>query len=381
MRAGVPSEAVLDLQTVIREPVTSLGGSERSRRERFYELDLLRFLAALAVVFFHYGFRGFSADGYSSVRFDELAPFAKYGGFGVNLFFIISGYVILLTASMRDAKGFAVSRITRLFPAYWFAVILTSCCILLIGGGVFHVTWRQFLVNLTMVQEVFNVESVDGVYWTLIIEIKFYLMIFVLLIFRQIKWINIFLYCWCLLSAINLFIPFSSYLEFFLFPKYAPFFVAGCVFYQARKNGYCIKMAVLLVASLILGDLHSLRELPSFTAYYDAPLSPVVVSVIIGSFFLFFFLISVGRMQVINKPVMYRLGILTYPLYLIHQNIGFMVFNASGEYLNRWVLLGGVLVLMIAISFAIHVFIENPVRRWIKASFTYVFHTYSRSAA
>ncbi|RUU08840.1 acyltransferase, partial [Mesorhizobium sp. M7A.T.Ca.TU.009.01.3.2] len=57
-------------------------------------LDLLRLAAALAVVFFHYFFRGAAAEGYLAQGYPLAAPFALYGYLGVNLFFLISGFVI-----------------------------------------------------------------------------------------------------------------------------------------------------------------------------------------------------------------------------------------------------------------------------------------------
>ena len=61
-------------------------------KDRFYEIDLLRFLAALAVVLYHYTFRGFAEGGYSPVEYPILGEFFKYGSYGVQLFFIISGF-------------------------------------------------------------------------------------------------------------------------------------------------------------------------------------------------------------------------------------------------------------------------------------------------
>src|SRR3954467_14113203 len=53
---------------------------------RVNEIDLLRFLAALAVVFYHYAFRGYAADNMTVMPYPLLAPAAKYGYLGVDLF-------------------------------------------------------------------------------------------------------------------------------------------------------------------------------------------------------------------------------------------------------------------------------------------------------
>ncbi len=54
---------------------------------RVNEIDLLRFIAALAVVFFHYSFRGYAADDMSAMPLLPLVSFSKYGHLDVNLFF------------------------------------------------------------------------------------------------------------------------------------------------------------------------------------------------------------------------------------------------------------------------------------------------------
>jgi len=88
---------------------------------RFYEIDLLRFIAAISVVFYHYAFIGVTRPDYNPLVFPALVPIAKYGYLGVELFFIISGYVVLLSAQGKTVRQFFVSRVTRLYPAYWVA--------------------------------------------------------------------------------------------------------------------------------------------------------------------------------------------------------------------------------------------------------------------
>ena len=64
---------------------------------RIYQIDLFRFIAAVCVVLYHYLFRGWAADNMSDLSFNKIGHFFKYGYLGVNLFFIISGFVIILS--------------------------------------------------------------------------------------------------------------------------------------------------------------------------------------------------------------------------------------------------------------------------------------------
>ena len=60
-----------------------------------------------------------------------------------------------------------------------------------------------------------------------------------------------------------------------------------------------------------------------------------------------------------------KLGVLTYPLYLIHQNIGFIVFHEIGDSVNRYVLLGALVLIMMLAAWLIHKLIEQPLGRWM----------------
>lgn len=108
--------------------------------------------------------------------FPTAFPFAAYGWLGVELFFLISGFVICMSCWGRSVGDFFTSRVTRLYPAYWFAVLATTAVLLLIPGGQKPLPWPDVLTNLTMLQEPLGVRMVDGVYWTLFAELRFYLL-------------------------------------------------------------------------------------------------------------------------------------------------------------------------------------------------------------
>lgn len=91
--------------------------------ERVGILDGMRFCAAMVVLLFHFAFRSWtSADIPTVVNYGLLGDISKYGYLGVDLFFMISGFVILMSAEGRTATAFVRSRAIRLYPAYWFSV-------------------------------------------------------------------------------------------------------------------------------------------------------------------------------------------------------------------------------------------------------------------
>ncbi|HEX8628303.1 MAG TPA: acyltransferase, partial [Catenuloplanes sp.] len=138
-----------------------------TRGERLAALDALRFLAAFAVLMFHFNNRG---------DYAILFPVTSYLWAGVELFFMISGFVICMSAWGKGVGRFATSRIVRLFPAYWFAIVLTTVVAYLFDDVFKPLGYRDILVNLTMLQTPFRAPAVQGVFWTLWPELKFYLL-------------------------------------------------------------------------------------------------------------------------------------------------------------------------------------------------------------
>lgn len=151
---------------------------------RLEHLDALRGLAASAVLVSHMlaGLFG------SQVR--EQLPF-DLGQFGVMLFFVISGYVIAMSVEHVGLGAFWVRRVLRLYPAYWCSVALAVALAL---AGRYHTTGqfyaeplRNVLTNLTMVQRLIGGYDLIDVYWTLLIEMLFYLLVTLMALLRQFR--------------------------------------------------------------------------------------------------------------------------------------------------------------------------------------------------
>jgi peptidoglycan/LPS O-acetylase OafA/YrhL len=145
-------------------------------RPRIRALDGLRLTAALLVVSWHYVAFGHGASLTPYAQVPTLYPVAAYGWLGVELFFLISGFVISMSSVGHTLGEFVTSRITRLYPAYWFAIALTTTVLLLWPVADHALPLRDVLVNTTMMQSGVGVTSVDAVYWTLWVEMHFYLL-------------------------------------------------------------------------------------------------------------------------------------------------------------------------------------------------------------
>ena len=205
----------------------------------------MRGLAALMVVVYHYSTWHTQSLGYSSTV--PLFSFWK-GALGVELFFMISGFVIFMTLGNKsDITDFAISRFARLFPAYWVAVVFTSILLFLAPIPGREITLVQLAVNLSMLQKWLGVPSIDGVYWTLAVELSFYFLIGLCALINQLK--NIVVWSACLLGAAILVWAGETYLalttsnaiKHTLLLEYGNLFIAGIMFYMLilHRHGSC----------------------------------------------------------------------------------------------------------------------------------------------
>jgi peptidoglycan/LPS O-acetylase OafA/YrhL len=124
-----------------------------SARRRFLELDALRGLAALWVVLFHYtfgvGYFWLNGDFAAARLLTPSIPNLE-GLRAVDLFFIVSGFVIFMTIeNTASVMDFVVSRVSRLFPAFLFAVVMSSALAVALPLPYQPISLHQFLANLT----------------------------------------------------------------------------------------------------------------------------------------------------------------------------------------------------------------------------------------
>ncbi|MBO0340535.1 acyltransferase family protein [Flagellimonas profundi] len=341
-------------------------------RKRLYHIDLLRFLAALYVLFYHYCFRGYSKDNLSLVRFEPLEELSKYGYLGVDLFFIISGFVILMTALNSNLTKFMISRFSRLYPAYWICLLITLIVLFFWGAPERLLSTKEILLNLTMFHGFFGIPHVDGVYWSLIIELKFYILIGVILFFNLIKYIRVFAIALLGIAALQLVVPFGKayfplkLLYFITFPQWSSYFVAGMFFFLIYKEGFKWKYFVFLICCYLISLQFAFVKVDHLNEAYVHHFSYLTVSFFITTFYTLFYLISVEKLHFLNKKYFLTLGAITYPLYLIHQNIGYTILNQFSPYVNKWILLVSLILLMMVLSLLIHKVIEKPLGSYFR---------------
>jgi peptidoglycan/LPS O-acetylase OafA/YrhL len=332
-------------------------------RKRFEELDVLRGLAAVMVVVFHFTMGRNQAD----LGF-------KLGTTGVDLFFIISGFVILLSLEHVEKSGqFIINRISRLYPTYWACVSLTFLIMLLNGIRMMdfsRISIVQYLGNMTMFQFYLRIPNLDGPYWTMIIEMLFYILMVILFQFKILKHLNkigVFLTIFIVLIVHFQFDNIWVKRIFYWIPllQFWPLFFAGILFYKIIKKNinytkYYGMIILCLISKIILFDYSGRSK--SFIDFSEYAFMLIL-------YFSLFTLFVNGKLKfIINKPSLF-LGKISFSLYLIHQmlSIGIIIpYMVKILNLNFWLASTVALICSLGLATCITYFIEVPYSKKMK---------------
>ncbi len=334
-----------------------------ARASRETELDLLRCVAALAVIGFHFVDRGPRAGVMPALAPDLAAHLFAYGYLGVHLFFVISGYVILMTAERASPVGFVASRVSRLVPAFWVGASLTVLFALVLGFPRYQPDLAGFLLNLTLVPEQFGASMIDGVYWSLAVEIQFYLLVLLALRADLLRHTEALVAAWLALALAELVVVPSWTLQVWLCTRWAPLFCAGILFYRMRAHGASRARLALLTGAAALAGVNAWMEATRPTESARADFEPAVAVVLVLGFFAVFGAIHRGWIRVPANPWIALGAALSYPVYLVHQNIGYMIATRLAERGWGGVALASAIAVAFALAWAVHRGVERPVGR------------------
>jgi peptidoglycan/LPS O-acetylase OafA/YrhL len=326
----------------------------------------MRFAAALAVTCYHFvSSYPSAADGAQPVM-AVATSFTRYGYLGVELFFMISGFVILWSSLGRDVLAFAISRVSRLYPSFWVSLVFSMLCITLLARvapsiGTTPLNLRTILANATMMPAPLKAPLIEGIYWTLEIEIRFYALIVLALLCRQMKRIEAWLCLWLAASVIAQTFEVPWVVKYLTLAPYGPFFIAGCVFYLVFARGMTVLRGVMLaVCAVSCGCAASSNRADFITP--DA-ISAFVVPALTTAFFVIFLLLTLRRGPRGEMAVARRLGELTYPLYLTHASLGVLVYALLRPQIGIAAALAIMFALAFLVAWVITVTVDIPARK------------------
>jgi peptidoglycan/LPS O-acetylase OafA/YrhL len=323
----------------------------RGDKNRLQILDVLRFAAAGSVLLYHMTYIPSFLPHQQVAIFDGVGSVSKFGYLGVELFFLISGFVILWSADGRSAAEFVISRIARLYPTYWVAVLITLTVLSIAGTAGTLTMPLTIAANLGMMAGYVGRPYVDGVYWTLQAELKFYFIVTVLLLLRQMKNIERWLFAWVIGLLMSQFVSAAHWVRPLVIYPYGSFFAAGGLFFLCWRDGLKLRRTVALAICCVLSALAVNLEGPAFM-HDDHSIGTmgVAVAIVVVQFGVFF-AIAGRRLYLPPFPIWLLLGSMTYPLYLVHNQIGKLIAKQADHALGP---IGAVFVgAMIPVAMAI----------------------------
>jgi peptidoglycan/LPS O-acetylase OafA/YrhL len=326
-----------------------------SPSSRVVELDALRGIAALAVVAFHYTTHYGQQYGHTEPLGFGFTP----GNYGVNLFFLISGFVIFMTLERtRTAMDFVVSRFSRLFPAYWVAMLLTAAVVYAIGMPDQHLPLRDLLFNFSMVQQILGAEHLDGSYWTLQVELFFYAQMLLWFAVGLLKRIHLIILLWLALAigygeVVTHHMHFSYLGRELLILRHIPFFALGILFYRlhTRPDENLLNYAIIVLSLVAIGIAYPI----------------VYLWVALGCCGIFLLFVN-GMLGWMRGAFFVFLGSISYSLYLLHQAIGFALIHAMEQRgMPSLAACVTTLIIVVALAALLTFTVERPAMRKIRS--------------
>lgn len=322
--------------------ISGLDGEHRAqRRLRFENIDVVRGFAAISVVFLHI------IAHFDWTEFPRTMPLRwfRMGWMGVDIFFVISGFVITLAVlqtyesrSYRDFfVNFANRRLARIVPLYYFTMLIWIAFVQ--PGIIFNDGLRHIGLHLGFLQT-FDLDvrgSINGVNWTVATEMQFYLLMALLapVLRSRFAWSVPALmipisYAWRYFAVTHLAAHDAEDRIVFHFSSQLPgtldefaFGIAGALLVRSNYSKHLQNNFVVLALFASTAVLFSLTlgKLTSTADYWHTPMMVTFFKSLIGAsalcLVLFFCYAKFGHGNVLLAPFRY-LGVISYGIYLRH---------------------------------------------------------------
>lgn len=348
--------------------------AHNDRGSQFLSIQALRFIAALAVVVLHSTF-------YTMERLHSGTSVYDVGANGVRLFFVISGFVMILSSqklidTSRGWSVFSLKRIVRIVPIYWAITLIKVAVLLVTPAVVLHseLDWDYILKSFFFIPE-YNVDGeirpLLGVGWTLNFEMFFYLL-FALALACRIRPIRFIAPILIVLSALSLFKtehwPVAAY---FLCDPIVIDFLAGMLIAHWVQRGWSGPSNTVAWAATGIGLIYLFAPgipRPEYGTLYASVITTLAAALVIMG--------AVGIERSIGRRIpqwIIYMGAASYSLYLIHPMISpaapalFAKIGLSGGYMALLAVAAAVAIAMLT-SVLLYRYVEVPVTKLLNRS-------------
>lgn len=335
----------------------------KPKSKRILELDALRAISCLNLLLFHFTYVYANKYGFET----PLGFAFPYGKYGVQLFFMLSGFVNAMTfVGKRSAKDFLFARAIRIFPSYWLVILLNV--FLLSHLPLFHTpSTGEMVANLTTMPRLFGFENLEPVTWTLQIEMLFYATLVIMMVtgafekmLRNLMVMVGVCLVFCLAaSGFKSVFPDSGANQIFwigenlFYMRNMPLFAMGMLLNEIKnKRGTTWHNILGILAAGIVFHVIDLRDH-----------NPAATTLLFG----LLTACAWGKVPPLRfKPLLF-ISSISYTLYLFHNNVGSICIH-SLETMGMGPLLAVVLVtvLTIGLGTATTIWFEQPITKFLR---------------
>lgn len=331
---------------------------------RILELDSLRALAAINLLLFHF-------THVYSVKFGYTSPLGfewPYGAYGVEMFFILSGFVNSMSLLRRGKPvDFVAARLIRILPIFLMVIVANLWIMRFAPLDQYSVTTAQFAANLTLLPRIFGHECLDPVMWTLQVEMMFY---FTLVALYRSGGLRRYFIGWGSLLVLSYFIcpaldavettaagswwfSIATAARRLLLLDFVPLFAMGFLLYMIKtKTGRFWQNALgILVAAFVFHSIDHGKHNPAATA--------LILALVTAS--------AYGKVPILRfKPLLF-VSTISYALYLCHNNLGSVLIHRL-DHSGYPPVVCFVLAVIFAFSLAtlITTRVEGPITGWLR---------------
>ncbi len=352
-------------------------------------IDAIRFVAAALVMLFHFGF-WFALPGQALAGLaGGTPPVFRFGWCGVEVFFVISGYVISTSAEDTAAGRFVWHRVLRLVPAAWICATAACVIYLSLGAGAPATLLRRTLMTFLF----WPFAAIDGVYWTLGVEISFYAVVALVLagvVRLRLETATVAIglgstLFWIVETATHAVLAARGAVGALLFldkveaarvlqlllVQHGCFFALGVLMREAARSRRLPPARAFVASGLVVGCTREILGKNAELGRLSGQTLPLAAALATFAAGVGLIAVSIRFNEVLARHIGPRgvrasraLGRMTYPLYLLHSSVGIAV-GLSVASLGRDALVPAALVAVVAAAL-VERYPERALRRLLR---------------
>jgi peptidoglycan/LPS O-acetylase OafA/YrhL len=247
---------------------------------------------------------------------------------------------------------------------------VTFIATLIFGAPRFEASLAQWLANFAIAAPALKHPFMDGAYWSLVYEMTFYAW---LALFIRVGWfpryLDVIVTAWMVLAVLNYELH-SAVLQRGLLTDQSGFFAAGLVIYEMYRGRRDLTVKLLLALSTVVAIGQSQDLMQWSRVHYQVAFSDgIAAALAVAAIAAVALAVRVQRLPIAPRLVA-TIGAVTYPLYLLHQHIGYMIFNRLGGLVTPWLLFAATVAAMVLLAFLVQRYVERPGQRALKLALT-----------